>query len=116
VGAKPSKEHLAQAREAGERGELVRLTPAAVAQLRCLLGEGPDVLMVRWMNEGDGIRNDLVLSEEGAPCLLSYVHQGVRIQIADALTSLLLWGAEVDYVRVGKDSGFAIRVREIEEG
>jgi Fe-S cluster assembly iron-binding protein IscA len=64
---------------------------------------------------GAEIWNDLLLSEEDAPCLLSYVYEGVRIQIADEVTSLLLRGAEVDYVRAGKDSGFAIRGPKVEE-
>ncbi len=107
--------YLTGAAVQADRGEFIRLTPAAVAALRRQAGRGPCVLEVRSVQTASGFRNELKQLSRPTPCAISYNYEGVRIQIVDVMTSLLLSDTEIDYVRSG-GGGFAIRFPKRPEG
>jgi hypothetical protein len=104
-----SEEYRAEAQKSGERGELYRLTPAAIAELRRVAGKGPCVLEVRCVYTGTGVSRALDMVGPETPCFVSYPYDGVRIHLYDELTALLGQGVEIDYVRDGPRQGFALK-------
>jgi Fe-S cluster assembly iron-binding protein IscA len=98
--------YLDVAREKADMGGVVRLTPSAAAELRRQAGSNPCVVEVRWAQTLSGFRLDFKLLGGPTPCALSWIADGIRIQIPDAMSTLLLEGTEIDYVNTPGKTGF----------
>jgi Fe-S cluster assembly iron-binding protein IscA len=100
---------LAEAKQAAARGELVILTPAAAAELRRLAGSDGFVVEVSCVSAGSGFRHVFNLLQEPASCVISFVSEGIRIQIPDELSVSLIQGTVIDLVESAAGRGFAFR-------
>ena len=94
--------------------EVVRITPAAAAEMRRLAESNPCVLEVRVVRANPGYRNKLDLVPPGTPCVGYCVSAGIRVQFPDELTVTLIQGTEIDYVSSNGRMGFAIRNPNVE--
>jgi Fe-S cluster assembly iron-binding protein IscA len=100
--------YLESARARAERGEYIRLTPAAAAEYLRIAGGQGWALEIRGIFSGRDFRYELNRVRSDKPCDFSFVSQGVEIHALSNML-ILLEGVEIDYVGSGERRGFSVK-------
>lgn len=111
-------ESLAEMRHAAERGELIRITAAAVTEIRRFAAQKniPLAVELRCVSAGGGYRYAFDMTEPSAPSVVSCVVEGIHVLIPDGLSAMLLKGTVVDFVQSGAGGGFKFLNPNMQQG